>query len=388
MYRNRILSGLVIILCVFQFSHAIIWYVHPDSSLNSIQAALDSCAAHDTVMVGPGTYYENIVWPNKQGIELVSEYGSDTTIIDGGGYESVVTFPTSASVDTGTVIKEFTITNGGSIEGCGIMCDSDNSPSILFNVITDNSSLWWGGGIFVRSCSPIIQGNIITNNFADYLGAGICCISASPYITYNLIMNNSAYFPGGGIMIDANSSPVLIGDTIISNASGWMGDGICCVLSTVFVDSCTISINDGDGLYCAANSNVEIHNCNITGNTDYGVYNEDNSSYVDATYNWWGDPSGPAGVGPGTGDAVSQYVEYDPWLTSPVGIVENNSYAINVTDQDIKATIFCGPIVLPDNKQCQVIDITGRITAPNMMQPGIYFVFIDGVLSQKIIKIQ
>jgi hypothetical protein len=40
---------------------------------------------------------------------------------------------------------------------------------------------------------------------------------------------------------------------------------------------------------------------------------------VNAEHNWWGHPSGPGGVGPGTGDEVSADVSYTPWLTSPVG---------------------------------------------------------------------
>ena len=36
---------------------------------------------------------------------------------------------------------------------------------------------------------------------------------------------------------------------------------------------------------------------------------------VDAEKNWWGDCSGPdGGVGPGSGDAVSVNVLFDPWL--------------------------------------------------------------------------
>ena len=34
-------------------------------------------------------------------------------------------------------------------------------------------------------------------------------------------------------------------------------------------------------------------------------------------HNWWGDISGPSQGGPGTGDAVSLLVDYEPWLTSP-----------------------------------------------------------------------
>ena len=40
-----------------------------------------------------------------------------------------------------------------------------------------------------------------------------------------------------------------------------------------------------------------------------------------ATCNWWGDNSGPSGVGPGTGDAVSANVDYNPWLTQGSSLV-------------------------------------------------------------------
>jgi len=53
---------------------------------------------------------------------------------------------------------------------------------------------------------------------------------------------------------------------------------------------------------------------NICGNT-YGVSNFDPDITVDADSNWWGDPSGPGGVGPGSGDEVSLFVNFTPWLT-------------------------------------------------------------------------
>jgi len=42
---------------------------------------------------------------------------------------------------------------------------------------------------------------------------------------------------------------------------------------------------------------------------------------VDAAGNWWGDPSGPGGAGPGRGDEITGTVAYTPWLTAPVGLV-------------------------------------------------------------------
>ena len=77
--------------------------------------------------------------------------------------------------------------------------------------------------------------------------------------------------------------------------------------------------NNNDGIYCenganpviggaAANSNT------ISGNTNYGVYNASSSVTVNATYNYWGDDSGPSGEGPASGDRVSLYVDYSNWV--------------------------------------------------------------------------
>jgi len=68
---------------------------------------------------------------------------------------------------------------------------------------------------------------------------------------------------------------------------------------------------------------VQINNNNIDGNTSYGVKNE-GTEVADATNNWWGDASGPhhETLNPdGTGDAVSDNVNFDPWLHNPVGYV-------------------------------------------------------------------
>jgi hypothetical protein len=86
---------------------------------------------------------------------------------------------------------------------------------------------------------------------------------------------------------------------------------------TLFVFRSSILDNDY-GVYCTNNPGSVIGgdylDANIiSGNSSYGVFNS-SSSVVDATYNYWGDSSGPGGEGPGTGDAVSTYVDYDYWL--------------------------------------------------------------------------
>jgi len=62
-------------------------------------------------------------------------------------------------------------------------------------------------------------------------------------------------------------------------------------------------------------SSVTISCNNIYNNNPYGCTNEA-TGLLKAENNWWGDSNGPSGVGPGTGDAVTSNVDYDPWLSS------------------------------------------------------------------------
>ena len=355
-----------------------VWYVHPDSALNSIQTALDSCADNDIVLVGPGTYVENIIWPNTQDIHLVSELGPEVTIIDGGN----PTNPDSASVivfvsgqDTTTMVYGFTIQNGtGTWDGwpyylgCGIYC-SNSSPTIAMNIITGNEAAGGhGGGIYCFNADPIIIKNEIRENSVGEPwggnGGGICCIGSSPMIIGNIITDNMAEDGGGGIYCGDNSSPII--------------------------DSCIITSNgERTGVTCQDNSAPTIHHCDIADHFEWGLRNWDDNIVVNAKDNWWGHASGPyhpdSNPG-GLGDRVSDYVDFIPWLTEPVGVKEKE--IIEVERRESRATIFSGPLRLPEGRTCRVFDIMGRVVAPDKMKPGIYFVEVDGEITQKVVKIR
>ncbi len=61
-------------------------------------------------------------------------------------------------------------------------------------------------------------------------------------------------------------------------------------------------------------TNVILNRNNISGN-GAGIVNMTSSTYL-AECNWWGDASGPGGVGSGLGDAVSPNVDFTPFLLS------------------------------------------------------------------------
>lgn len=52
------------------------------------------------------------------------------------------------------------------------------------------------------------------------------------------------------------------------------------------------------------------------------------------------------------------------------------------------STVISGPLLLPDDNKCRIFDITGRVVEPSKIHPGIYFIEIDGVVMQKVVKVR
>jgi hypothetical protein len=78
----------------------------------------------------------------------------------------------------------------------------------------------------------------------------------------------------------------------------------------------------------------------------------------------------------------------DVWHSPGVGIEEQPISRPIEKKNLIVGTILRGSLQLPDGKKCQVFDISGRVVAPDKIQPGIYFIEIDGVVTQKVIKVR
>ncbi len=133
----------------------------------TIQSAINAANNGDTVLVGPGTYVENINF-NSKAVTVTSSDGPVTTIIDGNHNGTVVTF--NHSETAASVLSGFTIRNGFQSGGFGGgISVSSASPTISSNLITGNHAAA-GIGIFVNGGSSLIKNNTISNN--DQTGAG------------------------------------------------------------------------------------------------------------------------------------------------------------------------------------------------------------------------
>lgn len=216
--------------------------INVPADYKTIQDAIDHSMDGDTVLVAPGTYYENISF-NGKAILLTSNFiyhrnfsQVSNTIING----SKSTKPDSASCVTfdsnegkNSIIQGFTLTGGTGTEsiypgdgvahrgGGGILVDH-SSPTIRFNYIYNNGKTdgrMNGAGIDAHNqSSPLITNNVIAFNKGSF-GVGLCLWEfASATVKNNIIAYNTGahWYGGAGIGIDL-SSAIIENNTIANN---------------------------------------------------------------------------------------------------------------------------------------------------------------------------
>ncbi|MBM3329160.1 MAG: T9SS type A sorting domain-containing protein [Calditrichaeota bacterium] len=145
----------------------------------TIQSAIDAAMIGDTVLVAPGTYYENLDYRGKL-ILVASRYllSGDVrdigrTVIDGRREDGVpaptVQFVRNESADAH--LYGFTVTGGSAREGGGLFFFR-TSPTVSYCVVTGNHGLYGGGGLYAYGSWPTLDHLTITGNTADAGGGG------------------------------------------------------------------------------------------------------------------------------------------------------------------------------------------------------------------------
>ncbi len=250
--------------------------LHVPGDYPSIQVALTAAQSGDTVLVQPGTYPENIFWPDVNGIRLISAGDSSNTIIDGGGNNSSVIYmnPATATLDSTTEIQGFKITNGGNIANGGGMFFINASPVLTRLWVTGNTATTNGGGLYISGGSPTLINVSVTGNTA-YEGGGLFIYNSSPTLSYVTVTGNTASSGNGGGLYISGGSPALTNVTVTGNTATANGGGFYIYSGTTTLTDVTVSdntaSNQGGGLYILS-SNATLTNVTVTGNKGRGLF--------------------------------------------------------------------------------------------------------------------
>lgn len=220
----------------------------------TIQQAVDASMSGDLVLVGTGTYVENVDMRQKNITirsdvdlnEFTHDIAPASTIIDGNNKGSVVRMKGNSRL---TVIEGFTLTNGKGTQvlfsrvgggiygemssprilsniiaynnvgggGGGIYCAGITGAEIVDCIIAYNTANQYGGGLYVAGDHHVIKNCMITGNTAGN-GAGVMCFGGEPVIMNTTIAGNTASSYGGGIVFQLCDHATMV-NTILWNAA-------------------------------------------------------------------------------------------------------------------------------------------------------------------------
>lgn len=295
------------------------------SEVAEIQAAIDTAASGDTVMVLPGTYSESLFLFDKN-IVLLGRDGSEVTSLIGTGNNNscilqVGSIDSTNAVDSTTFISGFTFMAGVDSAGFGggILCEGENvSPIIEGNCFRDNLALC-GGGIAVSFlAAPKIRLNEFFGNTALQNGGGIASrLGAAPEIEDNLFISNVAQGQGGQVGQGGalalglfSSSGSVMRNVLVRNDAHY-GGGVAFLGGNWLLSGNTISFNTSTGSepFRPAGVRVDFATVNISNNivshnaTGWGIQATQFSSVTLSCNDFWGNELGNYNnLAPGAGD--------------------------------------------------------------------------------------
>ena len=230
--------------------------------ISGFNITVDGCHIRNNISDGSGGGIYTSGYSNT--ISNCHIYNNYAESCGGGIYFNTLTNYLTGFINNNQIYSNNAYSGGGIFCSCKII-DTELCVEITGNEINNNSSNR-GGGIAISGCSlNLIKNNVISeNNVEDsnnppYTASGGGIISdGNSHIVDNLISNNSSEHWGGGISCGHSheSGELALSRNIIVLNSGLKGGGLAFHYGSVMIDSCTIVNNIAD----ETGGGVEINN--------------------------------------------------------------------------------------------------------------------------------
>ena len=206
--------------------------------------------------------------------------------------------------------------------------------------------------------------NTIANNTLTFTGAGLPAGNNSSFAirlrgsasgNFNIVGNT---LDGNNIAATGTSSPQVSGLYITSNQAAIAGSAtgdagafpassvvnVNCNTFTEFQNGIVVSNSNGTIGGLANGDNININANNLIANTAFGINNGGTSATIDGENNYWNSATGPTSAqNPGgTGDPVSENVDFVPFLTAPSMCAPINTVPVAQTINQDTTLTFSG----------------------------------------------
>jgi predicted outer membrane repeat protein len=334
--KKMVLYLLVLIIGGFLFcgaSSAAIINVNPGTG--TIQTAVTSATAGDTLNLSAGTYNDHTVTVDKnliiQGPTVSSS--DPTAVVDGQKAGRIFTVNSGVSV----TLQNLFIRNGNTIEDGGGIANSGN---LIIDSCTFNNNQGRYGGAIDNWGTCTVTGSTFINNQGMF-SAGAIANPGTCTVTNNVFTSNNVTYDGGAIYSSGTctvTNNVFTNNNASSGGAIWSSGG--CILT-----GCTFTNNHAtgyggaifnQGTFTVTNNNFANNNAGATGGAIINFGGDSSSRIVNynrfydnlineifsaggsvnAMYNWWGSNNDPS-------SKIGGSVDVSHWLVLSVNATPN-----------------------------------------------------------------
>ena len=218
-----------------------------------------------------------------------------------------------------TISNSEFIENRAGFAGGGMFIDSAKSE-IHFTEFNGNYADGQGGGLLAQNATLLVADSLFIKNVNDGTrGGGMYLENINLTVARSQFYQNQSYYYGGAISV---SNPILAGiDEEEGNPIDDVGQSptIAGIMTSIPGFQATLEAHPS-GIFQDFHEDTQIHDSCFANNI---TINPEDPNWTSALFgsasmaddNYWGDSSGPSGMGPGKGDSVGKRITFDPFLT-------------------------------------------------------------------------